>query len=294
MASGLRRSASSSGWRWEAIALACAAFVGLAACGGPSSPAGVLRRLTPPAGWTLEKVEVFDRRNLFDLVDGQAEAYFAYRFEQVALARYLGADGATLEATIWQFATPPDAYGFFTANRAGDPAPIGNDGDSDPGRRLAFWQGRCFVQVWARRELTQAELWELGRAIASALPGGGERPALLGRLPARWRQAKGLVFFHEEISVESVLWLGGQNVLGLSPETDGLLVPLPLDGARAHLLLVQYPDTEAAAAARDRLQAGAVEGLVTSQQSGRLLAAVFGEADSATAGQWVAEVLGEQ
>ncbi|MDI7277644.1 MAG: hypothetical protein QME94_16825 [Anaerolineae bacterium] len=293
MASRSKRSVCSCGWRQSVVALACLAFLAVA-CGRPPSPADVLRGLPPPAGWTLEEVRAFERHNLFDLVNGQAETYFAYGFQQVALAHYVGAEGATLDATIWQMATPADAYGLFTANRAGEQAPIGNDGDTDPGRRLAFWQGRCFVQVWARRELPQAELWALGKGIAEALPGGGERPALLSRLPSHLQKATRVIYFHEEISIESELWLGGENILGLSPKTEGFLVLLPLDGARAYLLLVQYPDGEAATAAQGRLQSDALERPVAARAVGRLLAAVFGEVDATAAGQVLAEVLGSQ
>ena len=94
-------------------------------------------------GWDIsQKVETYNHDNLFNLVDGQADSFFAYGFEKVAVQRYQNEAGTLLNAEIWELATPADAYGLFSAGRTGVLAAIGSEGDSDPGRRLAFWQDR--------------------------------------------------------------------------------------------------------------------------------------------------------
>ena len=99
-------------------------------------------------GWDIsQKVETYNRDNLFNLVDGQADSFFVYGFEKVAVQRYQNDAGVLLNVEIWQLATHADAYGLFSAGRTGSPAAIGNAGDSDPGRRLAFWQNRYFVSL---------------------------------------------------------------------------------------------------------------------------------------------------
>mgnify|MGYP005847303279 CR=1 FL=1 len=266
----------------------------LAGCrAAATSPEGLLARVSPPAGWERVRVEAFDRENLFDLVDGQAESFFVYGFERVGVARYEDAAGAILEASIWQLASPADAYGLFSVSRVGEPAPVGVDGDTDPGRRIAFWQDRYVVQMWARQPLPQADLLALARAISGELPQGGERPPLLQRLPPDL-QKREPIFFHQELSIESELWLGGENVLALSPETNGVLVRLPVDGVVAHLLLLEYPSAEAATAAQGRLQAGEVDGLAAVLGQGGLLAAVFGPVEEGYASRVLAETLGSE
>jgi hypothetical protein len=91
------------------------------------------------------------------------------------------------------------------------------------------------------------------------------------------------IFFHVEISIQNELWLGGENLLGLSPETDGLLARYDLDDASARLLLVQYADSGAASAGLAALEASQVDGLVTADARDDLLGAVFGEVDAAAA-----------
>ncbi len=91
--------------------------------------------------------------------------------------------GTLLNVEIWQLATPADAYGLFSAGRTGAPAVIGNEGDSDPGRRLAFWQDRYFVSLNAAQPVPDETLQAFAQAISGRLPAGGERPALVDRLP---------------------------------------------------------------------------------------------------------------
>lgn len=258
----------------------------LAGCGGkPASLADVFPGADVFPDWTpTGEVEVFDRENIFDLVNGQAEFFFAYGFEQVAVQSYENTEQEVLHVKVWQLATQADAYGLFTASIAGEPADIGSEGDTDPGRRLAFWQDRYTVHVRARRELPDTDLWSFAEAVSAALPSGGERPALVDRLPPNGLVERSTIFFHEEISIQNDLWLGGENLLGLGTETEGILARYEVGGAVVRLLLVQYPDAEAASAGLAALETGQLDGLVTADARDNLLGAVFGEIDVTAAG----------
>jgi hypothetical protein len=265
----------------------------LAGCSRPPVP---LRDLLPGAdtfgGWTpTGEVQTFDRETLYDLVDGQADSFFVYGFEQAAVQTYEEGDGATLRVTLWQLSTPADAYGLFTSSIAGTPVAVGNDGDADPGRRVTFWQDRYFADLYANPALPDVALLALAEAVSARLPAGGQRPALIDRLPAEGLVARSPLFFHEEISIQNEVWLGGENLLGLSRETEGVLARYEMDGRTMRLLVVQYPGTHAAAAGLTALQAGQVEGLVAADLHGKLLGAVFGQADPAMAGDLLAKAV---
>jgi len=208
---------------------------------------------------------------------------------------YENAEGAVLRVEIWQLATPADAYGLFTTSISGTPVVLdnglANDGDTDPGRRLAFWQDRYYVHVRARRELDDAGLRGFAGAVSIALPSGGERPVLVDHLPSDGVVERSAIFFHEEISIQNELWLGGENVLALGPETDGVLARYDVGGEMARLLLVQYPNAEAASAGLAVLETGQVSSLVAADTRGDLLGAVFGEVDEIVAGTLLAELL---
>jgi hypothetical protein len=254
-------------------------------------------------GWAPSgDVEIFDNETIFNLVDGLADAFFVYGFEQVAVQNYENAEGAALGIEIWQLATPADAYGLFTASIAGEPADICpstgsgrcNEGDADPGRRLVFWQNRYVVHVRARQAIDDAVLRSSAAAVSAALPEGGERPALVDRLPPEGLIERSAIFFHEEISIQNDLWLGGENLLRLSQETGGVLARYEVGGAVARLLLVQYPDAEAASDGLGALESGQVDALVTADARDNLLGAVFGEIEEAAADELLSRALDGQ
>jgi hypothetical protein len=271
------------------LALCLLALTG-SGCRGESPSSATATGLEPVPGWEPAGAEeTYDRETIFHLVNGQADAFFAYGFEEVSVQDYENAEGAALSVEIWQLATPADAYGLFTTSITGAPADIGTDGDAEPGRRLAFWQDRYFVYVRSREEVDDADLWRFAKATSAVLPSGGERPALVDRLPVDGLVERSAIFFHEEISIQDQLWLGGENLLGLGPETDGVLARYVLDGAGARLLLVEYADSgsrghEAASAGLAALrEAQGIDSPTAAATRGNLLGAVFGEVDEVAA-----------
>jgi hypothetical protein len=275
----------------------CSALL-LAACraDGPTT-SGSLATVFPAAnvvaGWTpTEDPLTFDRENIFSLVDGMADSYFVYGFEQVAVQYYKNPAGAIVGIEVWQLGTQADAYGLFTISLAGDSADIGNDGDTDPGRRLAFWQDRYYVRVGARQSLDHAVLVGFAEAISAALPTGGKRPAIESLLPTEGLIERSVIFFHEEISIQNDVWLGGENVLSLGPETDGVLAQYNVDGTTSRLMLIEYPDTESARAGLAALGRSAeIDNLVAANVDGDLLGAVFGEVNEGTATELLTKAL---
>jgi hypothetical protein len=225
----------------------------------------------------------FVHSNLTDFVDGQADTYFVYNFQQVAVGNYMDTAGRVLHVEIWQFADPADAYGVYTISRSVITAAIGNDGSTTPERRIAFWQDRYYVHVSVTEKQAQSDLEAFAKAVAAKLPTGGDHPALLQRLPADGLVANDAVYFHEEITIQNEIFLGGTNKLGLSPKTNGLLAHYTLAGQNASLMLIEYPDAQSAAAGLQGLQSAQVDKLVASQANNNLLGAVVGTVDAATA-----------
>jgi len=161
-------------------------MVSCATLSATSTPEDALETVFPGeiTGWTpAEEARLYNSENLFDLVNGQADAFFVYGFEQAAVRTYTNADGDRLDVQIWQVATPADAYGLFTISRSGSPAPIGNEGDTEPGRRLSFWQDRYAVHVSARQDVDDTLLEDFARSVSAALPQHGEPPPLVNWLP---------------------------------------------------------------------------------------------------------------
>ncbi len=244
------------------------------------------------AGWTPAKeIRLYNSENLFDLVDGQADAFFVYGFEQVAVRTYTNAAGDRLDVQLWQLATPADAYGLFTLGRSGTPSIIGNEGDAEPGRRLSFWQDRYTVHVSARQDVDDALLWDFARFVSDALPQGGEPPSLVNQLPQNGFKPREYIFFHEELSIQDRIWLGGENILNLSHDTNGVVATYEVDDTWYYLLLVEYPTANQASAGQQALQTEQVDDLLIVQAQDNMLIAVFGTGDKTHAETLMAAVL---
>lgn len=192
---------------------------------------------------------------------------------------------------MWQLETQSDAYGLFTSYRSGEPVSVGVEGDSDPGRRLDFWQDRYLIRLFAFQPIANGDLIAAGKAVAVALPRGGDLPALLERLPSHGRVDGSERFFHQEISIQDRLWLGGEDLLRLSPETDGVVADYETQAGTAQLLIVEYPDPAIALAAWGALDAASPADLADSDLHENLLGAVFGRVSAGTAGELLSSAL---
>ncbi len=236
------------------------------------------------ADWAVSvPEEQYNADNLFDLVDGQSDSFLAYNFEQVTTQRYQNSSGVLLTVQVWQVAQPADAYGLFTLNRAGSPVKMGTEGEGDPGRRVAYWQDRFYIVVNANKQVPDAQVMAFANFISISLPTGGEVPALVRNLPAQGLTERSAIFFHQEISVQDQVPLGGDNILGLSPRTNGVVARYTLDGNSARLMLVQYRDPNQASAGQQALQKATDLELVAADVKGPVLGAVFGQVSQAAA-----------
>ena len=253
------------------------------ACSGqvkPPSAASIFPASGAISGWSTNgDLMTYNQQNLFDLVDGQADSFFAYGFEQVSVQRYQDSQGEKLSVEVWQLASEDDAYGLFTASRAGTPLSIGNQGDGDPGLRLIFWQSRYYVHVNANQDLPDDVIMGFAKAVSSALPKGGTTPALVKQLPQQDLEAGSEIFFHQEISIQSEVWLGGTNLMGLGPETLGVVARYTVNGQPGHLLLAEYLSVEKATAGLKALQTSQLTDLEVSNQNQKVVGAVFGSID---------------
>jgi len=230
-------------------------------------------------GWTpLGNAQTYDRQTLFNYIDGASEYFFTYSFEKMATRQYRNPAGLELVAEIWRLAKTADAYGLFSGHADAAAVSIGHAVDAalESGSRIYFWQDRFYVVLTATTNLSDDDLKNVAQVISSGLPAGGARPALVGRLPPDQLVPGSVKFFHEELAIQDQLWLGGENLLGLGQDTDGVYGMYPTGSDQIQLLLVQFPDSKRAAAGRQGLQGGGLDDLLVADTNGSLLGAVFG------------------
>jgi uroporphyrinogen-III synthase len=130
------------------------------------------------------------------------------------------------------------------------------------------------------------------QAVASALPEGGKRPALVAALPAEGMQSGSARFFREKMALDNLLWLGTEDVIGLGPDTEGALARYEINGQGVDLMLVTFSNAQQAQAALSGLRDAGIEGLLVADVMDDTLAAVIGQVDEERARELIDRALG--
>ena len=149
-------------------------------------------------GWSIEeKAAVYNKDNLFDRIDGEAEIYFPYGFEVLASARYVNKQDPLIavEADVYKMGSLLDAFGMYANYRRADDseAKIGAEGTISAAQ-LLFYQDRYFVRLQATGTMSidQKVFLACAGAISNNLPSGTGRPTELAALmmPAMVRKTE--------------------------------------------------------------------------------------------------------
>ena len=248
------------------------------ACGDRGGGVASLRPLLPAqaGGWqAVDRGVLYDQESIFTYIDGHAEVYLAYGLQSCLARRYSAPSGeGDITLDVFEMASPADAYGVFTYDRDGEKVDIGHDGLYRYGW-LSFWKGPYFVSVTAESESAAAReaVLALGRSVGALIDGDGALPPIVGELPAGGLDASSVRFLHSQQILDTHLFLGEGEVLGLAPDTSVALARYLRDGRSAHLLLADYPEEaraeRAASALAARLVPGSAEGGPAATSEGR-------------------------
>ena len=265
-------------------------------------------------GWSGDgKDGRYDRKTLYDYIDGGAEVYLAYSYKEAFARRFEKADQPAITADLFDMGSSEDAYGIFTFEREGKSVGIGQDSEYSAGF-LRFWKGRYFVSILADKETpeSKAAVMSLGGAIADQIKDAGARPKMLDLLPTGNLVAAGTRFFHQKSGLDYHYMLADKNILNLSAKTNVLLARFKTPARKsakviptAQLLMVQYPaEKDAVAAHASFLKAympDGKEGVVKAEngkftvakQKGQYVIAVFDAPDTVFAGALVDSIAGK-
>ncbi len=200
--------------------------------------------------WLSEADQVFDAGTIFDYIDGAGEVYRSYNMRHLVARRFHKDGRPDIVVDAFDMGSAADAFGVFTHDLDGADAAIGQ-GSTYKAGLLSFWKDRYFLSVYAEEETaeTKRQLLELGRTIAAAIPGAGEKPGLLKLLPEESLEAGRVRFFHNHSVLNYHYFVAADDILRLAQTADAVLADYRESGGRSRLLVVSYADAPAAAKA---------------------------------------------
>jgi hypothetical protein len=202
------------------------------------------------AGWTWDgKETTYDSRTLFEYIDGAAELYLAYGFQNLAVRLYEKPNRPPITVELYEMASSEDAYGVFSFERQDEAIGIGQ-GSEFGGGLLRFWKGKYFVSLYADGEGAEVEpaMLAAGRATANAIPAVGPEPKLVGSVPGK---NLGLVdtslrYLRSHVLLNQRFFISHQNILHLNRNTEAVLAQYLQGKQKVHLLLIRYPNPKEA------------------------------------------------
>jgi hypothetical protein len=274
------------------FALLAAAPPGLAKP-APRSAAGeqgTARLLPRIEGWTLAGAPArYTPETLFEYIDGGAEAFFQFDFEDLVAASYANARKAEVTVDIYHHRDAARAFGIYSQERPPGSAelPGGIEGNSGSDH-LEFVAGAYYVKLAQQGGSDTGKdaslLVRFADAIAAKIPGARDLPPVLACFPGKGKRPRA-----EKLTA--------RDFLGHAFLHDAAAVPYTIDGAHFRLFAVEGKDASdvramvaayrvlaKAPAAEIRAEGGEtlkdpLNGEVTLQWSGRWL---WGAVDNAS------------
>lgn len=168
--------------------------------------------------------------NLFEYIDGGADAFLQFEFEALQTATYLGPDNVEISVDLYRHKNADRAFGMYALERPPGSTPIAVGVEGYAGTDyLQFVKGAFYVKMVQAGPKADAGLERLAERIARALPGRTSPPAVLAAFPVSGK-------------VPRAEKLAASNFLGHAFLHDGVAVPYKVDGASFRLFAVRGKD----------------------------------------------------
>lgn len=209
-------------------------------CGGLSSVSAATaddhnRFFTEIDGWEKpEEVDVYNPDNLFDIINGAADVFLAYDFQNLYWGEYTSKtdDNIYIVLEIYRQGDPVNAFGVYSQERPRNPqlTDVGAQGYKLPGV-LHFFAGDSYVKIRShdRSEETAAAMEKLARHVAVSLDPDPSFPVDQAALPE-----EGKVIFTDQFI--------NTNFLGHPFLSRAFVSTYEIDGEKFNLFMIENDD----------------------------------------------------
>ena len=193
-------------------------------------------------GWArTAEPRMYDAEKLYEYINGAADAYLAYGFQEVSTADYGLKERPELQVVIdvYRMEDAIHAFGIYSSERAStytfiDLGTEGYVGEAN----VTFWKDAYYVKLvtFEASEEARAGMLALAGAIAANIPGAAEPPGLLRAFPQEGQESRSSVYV-------------SRNVLGHAFLRNGYLTEYRIGDETFKLFLVEGKDAEDTAGA---------------------------------------------
>ncbi|MCX5820138.1 MAG: hypothetical protein NT047_09550 [Deltaproteobacteria bacterium] len=168
------------------------------------------------AGWKQSgEIQIFSPANLYDYINGGADLYLKYDFQELKVADYVNDRKASVTIEVYRHKTPVHAFGIYSQERLGNAnyLEIGAQGYSEKGV-LNFLTADCYVKMSSDSAgpEDQEVLTAFAKKLVENWGGKGSLPSILSAFPREGekknsekfiaREFLGYSFFHSAFTAD--------------------------------------------------------------------------------------------
>jgi hypothetical protein len=194
--------------------------------------------------WTKPvKLSTYDANNLWDKIDGAADGYLGYNFEELTIGDYTAKDGRYISMEVYRHKTPEDAFGIYSQERPQDGKfqPIGAQGYEVEGSFI-FVSDRYYVKI--RSNYSDAPsmntIREIAGKAASLISANSKLPESLRLFPLKLKKANTEQYINSNFLGYSFLGQAFTCTYSLGDKTFNLFIIKYASSAAAKEILIKY------------------------------------------------------
>jgi hypothetical protein len=202
---------------------------------GASSPGGQTSLFPEVKGWKqAEGILTFSPRKLYDYIDGAADLYLTYEFQELKVAEYQNEKKASVTVEVYRHKTPGQAFGIYSQERLSNAnfLEIGAQGFIEK-NILIFTQANYYVKINSSDTGAEDEevLLAFAKGVAKNLGEKGSLPAILAAFPEEGKRKNSEKFI-------------SKNFLGYSFFLSGFTADYDLSGKKFKLYAMEGVNPE--------------------------------------------------
>ncbi|MFH1740341.1 MAG: DUF6599 family protein [bacterium] len=144
-------------------------------------------------GWQGDgDMEIYIPEDLYEYIDGAAEAYLNYGFRKLAMCRYIQNENADNEITVdvYDMGDPLQGFGIYASERSPEDGFIDLGGQGHVSETfLGFWQSKFYIKMifFGTSENPKGLLVDFAKRISDLIEGDPPAPEFFDLFPKRNR-----------------------------------------------------------------------------------------------------------
>ncbi len=215
----------------------------------------------PAAGeadaWTPSgKTETFAGEGLYEHIDGGADIYLEYGFDELAIQKYnKGNEAVSLE--VYRMSDPAAAFGIYTYNRnpSLSPAEVGNGGVIHS-NGLFFWQDKYYVDIRQSGSASVApeQFMPLAQAVSKKIGSvtAAGKPAVMELLPAEHMVPHSEVYARGRLGINNQVYVSSEDLFQLRAGESAAIARYHIGAPEFSVIIADYANDEESRSAYER------------------------------------------